>query len=262
VSSQAVVWGTSNGAAASDLDGTSPRQVALGVSGLVPAVAGNVDATAFIVGTSVLVFDAGATSITHNQAATSPVVLAADPGHVYWADGDGHAGLYQLDTASWTATQIAFPTLTPIALSVGDGLACWTAFQAATDGTVRCTPKGQAGAGAGAVLKSGLSSPCNVAVSLGEVFWAECPSGQPAAVSEASDQDGSGNVALSGMATAAVATDATYAYWADHGVFRRINIASGVIEPRGVAPSKINHLVAGPDRLYWSSAAGVHWVAK
>lgn len=262
VSGQAVVWGTATGARAAGLDGSSPRSVPIGVASAVPAVAGNADSTAFVVGTAVLVFDATATTMTDNQPAISPVALAADAGHVYWADGNGHIGLYQLDTTSHVVVQIAAPTPAPVALTVGDGLACWVTFTTSNNGVVGCTPKDQAGTGPGTLLEQFLSSPCSVAVAAGEVFWAECPSGQPALVSESSDQDGSGNMVFSSMAGAAVATDGVYSYWADHGVFRRVHIASGVIEARGIAPSKLNFLVAGPDRLYWSSSVGVHWVAK
>jgi hypothetical protein len=262
VSSQAVVWGTANGARAAALDGSLPHAVALGVTGAVPAVAGNADSTAFVVGTSVLVFDAAASTMTINQLATSPVALAADTGHVYWADGNGHAGLYQLDTTSRAVVEVAYPSPPPVALTVGDGLVCWTAFTSIADGALRCVPSTATGTGAGTALKQDLRDPCAVAVAAGEAFWAECPEGQDATVSEVSDQDGSGFMGLSSMAAAAVATDGVYAYWADHDVFRRIEIASGTIESRGVAPSQVNHLVAGSDRLYWSNSSGVHWVAK
>lgn len=262
VSSAAVIWGTSSGARAADLDGSSVRTIHFGVSVAVPGVAANADVTAFIVETNILLFDPTVTTQTLTVMGASPATLAADPGHVYWGEGGIHSGIYGIDTASHAVVELAYPTPGPRVLTAGDGLVCWTAFTTASNGELGCVPNTASGTGPGLLLKQALSTPCSIAVADGEVFWAECVSESSATVSEASDQDGSGFVGLSSAAAAVVATDGVYAYWADHGVFRRIEIASGVIEGRAVAPLKIDYLVAGPDRLYWSNSSGVYWVAK
>lgn len=256
-----VVWGTATGARKAALDGSGPGGVPLGVAAGVPSVAASSSHTFFITegGASVFMLDAQASSLQVNQPATAPVLLAADEGHVYWADGNGHAGVWVLDVSTLVLIQVAYPQTALGAIGPVDGSVCWTSGTGSA-GTIHCTDASSEGSGPGSLVLQGLDMPCSVAGGAGKLYWVECP-GQDSVHGAASD--GSGAMALAGMSSAAVATDASYVYWADHGVMRRAPKGGGSIEPRGVASgNKITHLAVGPDRVYFTTPLAIFWVAK
>lgn len=255
-----VIWGAATGGRKAALDGSGPGDVPLGIAAGVPAVAASSSHTFFITqgGTSVFMLDAQASTLQVNQAAVSPVVLAADEGHVYWGDGNGHSGVSVLDTTSLVLLQVAVPQTPVVALGAVDGDVCWTSG-AGSAGTIHCTDASTTGAGPGSLVLGGLDMPCSVAGGDGKLYWAECPGGDSV---HGAASDGSGPMQVASASSAAIATDATHVYWTDHSVVRRMPKGGGPVESRGVASNKVTHLAVGPDRVYYSTPLAIFWVSK
>jgi hypothetical protein len=185
----------------------------------------------------------GADDVATNQ--DTPIGIAVDDEHVYWASNDGtiqRVPLSLADTEPPFATGVPKPGL----LAIDEFYVYWTEYT--SEGRVQ---RGQKSDGAATPIAQDQLFPNGIAVAPEDVFFATADAIQ------AVDKSGAGPriLAPAQQRPAEVATDGAFVYWANYegGTVMRASAGGDVLEVLASGQPSPNGVALDADYIYWAT---------